>query len=103
MSMESRVGKEIKKIFLRVFFGIEIVVMLFLYLFGSQGLPAFLRVRHENSMLVHEIDVLEHEIKDLETTIYAFNTHSFFKEKIAREQLQMARQDDHLFYIQTKG
>jgi len=31
--------------------------------------------------------------------MFAWQTDDFFKEKVAREQLQMARKGDELFYI----
>ena len=39
---------------------------------------------------------LKNEIAQLEKEMYAWQTDDFYKEKIAREQLQMARKGDEL-------
>jgi hypothetical protein len=44
---------------------------------------------------------MKDEIEQLEQEIYAWQTDDFYKEKVAREQLQMARKGDELFYIGT--
>ncbi len=93
--------KQPKKIFMRIVLFTEMMAFGYFYLFGSNGI----------SMLHHQIDVvvgleknitqLKNEVTQLEEEIYKWETDDFYKEKIAREQLQMARKGDELFYIGT--
>ena len=46
-----------------------------------------------------EITLLQKEMVSLECDIASWETDDFYKEKVAREQLQMARKGDILFYI----
>jgi cell division protein FtsB len=47
-----------------------------------------------------DILVLKKEVQDLQEELVAWQTDPFYKEKVAREQLQMARPGEELFYIQ---
>ena len=46
-------------------------------------------------------DQLQQEVKTIQEDIDLWKTDDFYKEKIAREQLQMARKGDKLFYIKS--
>ena len=90
--------KEIKRKLLRIFFVLEIVVFTGAYFFAPQGLCAINRLKQENEQVVVEINDLRAEIAILENTIAQWHSCSFYKEKIAREQLQMARKGDRIYY-----
>lgn len=91
--------KKIKKIVMRSFFAFEIILFIFFYFFGAYGLQAMVQLKRENSYLLQEIVSLGQEITHLEQEINAWITDPFYKEKVAREQLQMARSGDQIYYL----
>ena len=90
-----------KKIFMRLLLIAEMATFGHLYLFGKNGIQ-FLRKQQAVVVdLQKNVTVLKDEIDQLHNEIYAWQTDDFYKEKIAREQLQMARKGDELYYIGT--
>lgn len=88
-----------KRTMLRVFFALEVFIFIGVYLFGPSGLQTMLRLEHENAELGREIEVLQTEVGSWEQKIVVWKADDFYKEKIAREQLQMARVGDEIFYL----
>jgi len=91
--------KELKRLLFRCFFALEIVMFAYFYTFGSQGLPAWFALQKETSILEQEITVLQNEIATFKKQIALFEQYSLLIEKVAREQLQLARSDDYIFYF----
>lgn len=91
--------KHIKKISMRVFFGIEIILFGYIYVFGSHGIRNLLIIEQEKIQLNQEITTLQAEVASLSNTIAQWDSHPFYKEKIAREQLQMACKNEEIYYI----
>lgn len=91
--------KHIKKIGLRIFFGAEMVLCAYLYLFGSHGMRALMVLEQEQEQLNQEVAALQADVLSLETTIAQWDAHPFYKEKIAREQLQMAAKNEEIYYV----
>lgn len=91
--------KELKKTILYAFFCIEMAMFLFFYAFGTHGIYVLQQVSHENDILRREIEHMQDEIQRLEDDCGAWKHSAFYKEKIARERLQMARTDDIIYYI----
>jgi cell division protein FtsB len=91
--------KTVKQTALRIFFAVEIVVFACVYVFGPQGMQVLQHMQQENIDLEKNIQVLRVEIKELEDTVIAWKIYPFYKEKIAREQLQMARKSDQVYYL----
>ena len=89
----------VKKIIVRFILCIEMCVFCHLYLFGKNGLQLLQKQKADLSLLEREIARLQKDTELLETDMYVWQTNDFYKEKIAREQLQMARKGDKLFYI----
>jgi cell division protein FtsB len=88
-----------KRLFSRlVLFG-QIIVFTIFYMWGAQGIQAIYAMRHENVEINKNIAALKNEIAQLEQDINQWSEYSFYKEKIAREQLQMARSDEEIFLI----
>lgn len=87
-----------KRCLLRFFFGIEILIFAGIYLFSTQGLQSLLRLRKENRSLAHEVKKLEQEVQELEQTVNEWKTNPFYLEKVAREQLHMAREKDEVYF-----
>ena len=84
---------------IRIFLAAEIVVFGLVYLFGSHGVAKIRSLQKETMIIQQDISTLEHDIKELNSTIIAWNTHSFYKEKVAREELQFAKEGDEIYYI----
>jgi len=91
--------KTVKQTALRIFFAIEIIVFAWVYVFGPQGMQVLRDVQKENVTLEATITTLRSEMHQLEDQVVAWKTYPFYKEKIAREQLQMARKGDQVYYL----
>ena len=88
-----------KKIGLRIFFIIELIVFVTLYLGGPEGMRWIRKKQEENKQFALKIENLSLEIKKLEAEIQKWEHNHFYQEKIAREQLQMARPTDEVYRI----
>jgi len=88
-----------KRLVARLLFAVEIVFFSWAYMSGGQGLQAIWLCEQENNALEQKIAQLQSEIGSLEHELQAWQHHPFYKEKIAREQLQMARPADTVYYL----
>ncbi len=88
-----------KKLILRFFFVLEVAVFLGVYFGSSGGLSSLGALKQENSRLAESITRLEGELQKLEQEQKKWDHTSFYKEKWAREQLQMARPDDEVYFL----
>jgi len=70
-----------------------------MYVFGKNGLQVLHVQKKQLQELQKTVDQLQKDVSFVEEDISAWEMHDFYKEKIAREQLQMARKGDKLFYI----
>jgi len=91
--------KTFKRTMLRVFFGLEVCVFVGVYLFGPSGLQTMLRLENENTQLDNEVASLQKEVFVWEEKIAVWQSDDFYKEEIARKQLQMARGGDEIYYV----
>jgi cell division protein FtsB len=89
----------VKKIGMRFLLMIEMLLFGYLYFFGHNGIQLLQQQRAEVVALHNKIIQSRAQVEQLENAIYAWQTDDFYKEKIAREQLQMARKGDELFYV----
>lgn len=89
----------IKKIIFNAILTIEIISFIALYVGGKNGLHVLQAQYTALDKLSNTISAIEGEIQALEKEIVEWNSNDFYKEKIAREKLQMARKTDKLFYI----
>lgn len=89
----------IKKMLMKVLLVCEMAVFGHIYFFGSNGITSLQAQKKVVEDLKSDIMILNGEIAQLEKEIFAWQTDDFYKEKVAREQLQMARKGDELFYI----
>lgn len=89
----------LKKVMMRLFLIAEMITFGYIYVCGKNGLQAL--YNHQNMVidLKKDITSLDGEVALLEKEIEVWQSDDFYKEKIAREQLQMARKSDELFYI----
>lgn len=91
--------RRMKKRILRLLFALEVIVVIAVYIFSDYGVQGILQLKQENSALEKEVSFLQSEVGELQEQIVQLDS-SFSKEKIAREQLQMARQGDEIFYLE---
>jgi len=91
--------KTFKRTMLRVFFGMEIAIFIGVYLFGPSGFQTMIRLENENKKLDAEVSLLQKNMDEWERKIVVWQSDDFYKEKIAREQLQMARSGDEIFHL----
>jgi cell division protein FtsB len=90
---------KMKKILMKSLLVLEMAAFGHIYFFGNSGIKALQGHKKVVEDLKKDIMVLDDEIVQLEKEIYVWQTDDFYKEKVAREQLQMARKGDELFYI----
>ena len=88
-----------KRYIIRIFFCAEIGCFFWMYVFGPQGVQVFKQLAEENTVVEEKIQALRADIAQLDRSITACKSDSFYKERIAREQLQMARKEDVLYYF----
>ena len=89
----------IKRILLQLLLITEGSIFVYVYLYGNNGVYALQQLCNENKQLEQKIDQLSQEVTELEHEIIAWEINDFYKEKVAREQLQMSRKDDEIYYI----
>ena len=89
----------VKKIVLRACIILELVIFLFYTIWGGHGLRAIFAIKQHNKDLESAIARLHVEIDDLQRTISDWQTYPFYREKYARERLQMAHKDDEIYLI----
>jgi cell division protein FtsB len=78
----------------------EICVIVYAYIGGKNGLLSLEVQRKELRRLQFLSEQLQKEIDEIEGEISEWEAGDFYKEKVAREQLQLARKGDKLFYIE---
>jgi cell division protein FtsB len=88
-----------KKIVLRVCIAIELAIFLFYTIWGAHGVRAIFAIRQHNKDLESAIARLHVETHDLQRSITDWQTYPFYREKYARERLQMAHKDDEIYLI----
>lgn len=89
-----------KKAVSRFVFMLELVVGLYLYLLGSGGIIQTAVLAHENHALERELTQLHSACTALQAQIEAWTHDSFYLEQCAREQLQMARADEEIYFVE---
>jgi len=78
---------------------IEVLFGAWMYYGGQHGVQSIHALRAKNDATEQELNRMRTELAHLEHEIAAWHTHVYYKEKIARENLHMARRDDHVFYL----
>jgi hypothetical protein len=63
------------------------------------GFYHLLKLRSDCDLMQQKLVCKKTDIDMLKEQIIAWNVHSFYKEKMAREQLQMARNSELIYYI----
>lgn len=79
--------------------GLEVLVFAGFYIRGPQGLQTLQTMYAEQESMLAGVEQLNQEVAGLKQSIDSWHKNPFHKEKIAREQLQMARVEDEVFYL----
>lgn len=88
-----------KYLFLRLALCVEVMLLAAVYFYGSYGVQTLAQLRQDTARVEQEVGKLEQEVATLEHELNDWNSHPFYKEKVAREQLQMAREGDTIYYL----
>jgi len=88
-----------KKTLVKIFFAVEVVVFIGVYLYGGNGLQNLTRLQDENVKLESEIVELKTEVASLEQALSGWKSDDYVKEKFARENLQMAKEGDRIYFL----
>lgn len=83
----------------RIVLGVEIIVYAGFYFLGANGVHALEKMKQDILFLEEQVVHLKDDISYLQTTIALHEKNPFFQEKIAREQLQMARAQEEIYLI----
>lgn len=93
-------SKRIKRLIIRSFVTIEVIIFVWIYCFGARGLQVVLHLRNRNAVIAANCAAYEQKIKMLEQELCDWQEHKdFYYEKYAREKLHMARPDDQIIFI----
>ena len=84
---------------LLILLGIALFVLAGNAILGKSGLQALLEARRENQGLDQEIERLEEENRQLETEIQGLRSDPGAIEKLAREQMRMAKPGEIIFTL----
>lgn len=90
----------IKKNIVRAVLCIQLSLYTVFYYYGQQGIQQIESMKHANLQTEQQIVQLQSDIETLTYELAQWHTFPFYKEKLAREQLQMARVGDIIYYIQ---
>ncbi len=88
-----------KKTVSRALIILEVIIFLVFYCWGSDGVSQLNDLKKENKQLTNAIELIQKEVASLEDELVRFQKDPFFKEKIAREQLQMAYKNEEILFI----
>ena len=83
----------------RIFVVAEVIIFLGFYIWGANGLSALSHLKNDIESQAALVMQLRAEVSQLESMITTQMQHPFFQEKIAREQLQMARANEEIYLI----
>ncbi len=91
--------KQVKRALFRTFFALEAVIFMGTYLFGAQGIRVMRQLTAADLKLDQEIAAMSSEINQLQNDLVAWQADDFYKEKLARERLHMARKNEIIYYV----
>jgi cell division protein FtsB len=84
---------------MRIAFTIEVILFSCFYYYGMCGMRDIYQLQDENSALEQQIAVAHHEIELKEQELHAWGSDPFYKEKLAREQLHMAKEGEEIYLL----
>ncbi len=91
--------KEIKRKAMRIFLGAEVAFVALYYLLGSYGLQALKSADQYNGQLLADIKNMESELTALTRELEERKDNVFYKETVARKELQMAYENEIVYVL----
>lgn len=91
--------KQLKRKVVGLLFCAEVCVFTYFYVCGAHGLRAYWQMREDNTAFETELVASRAQLALQERELERRKTQPFYKEKIAREQLQMARDNEQIYYL----
>ncbi len=91
-----------KHLILRLVLLAEVISAIVFFVFGSQGIIAVSKKNAEHFQLIACIELEKKEINSLDAEIKNYSLLDFYKEKIAREDLQMARPEEQVYILEDQ-
>ncbi len=90
---------ELKRTMFRIIIGSELVLVTFFYLCGKGGIQALRQADIINSELHGDVKALEQDIAELTHELDERLQNPFYKESIARKELQMAYKNETVYLL----
>ena len=90
---------KVKQLVLRMVVAAEVAIFSYFYVYGIGGFHVIRELQEKNNDIRQEIACLENEIVGITKDIQLWQDDSFYREKLAREQLHMACPSDQVYYI----
>ena len=88
-----------KKLIMPLIFAAELFLFALFYYYGAHGLRVVQQLKQENQLIELQMAQVNQEIALLEEEINTWRTEPFYKEKLAREQLNMLRDDEESYLL----
>ena len=88
-----------KRTIMRVVFTVEVVLFGWFYYYGVGGMRDIAQLHEENSGLEQQIARAHQEIALKEQELSSWKSDPFYKEKLAREQLHMAKEGEEIYLV----
>lgn len=88
----------LKKLVLPLIFLSELGGVGYYFVFSAYGLQAIHTQREKNVTLEDEIDTLQRDVSILEGVTHAWEHDPFHMERVAREELHMARDNEIIYF-----
>ncbi|MFA6065842.1 MAG: septum formation initiator family protein [Candidatus Babeliaceae bacterium] len=88
-----------KKFIIPLFLLVEIIFFGVYYVYAPHGLSYLIKFSQENNDMRMTMRDIQHDIEVLTGQVQDSTTFAYYKEKIAREQLQMMLPNEQVFYI----
>jgi len=93
------INKKTKQLTLRVFFTCQIIAFAINYVAGSRGLQYIWTIADANKTLRQNIAQEKREVQELDAKIAAWKSDPFYHEKMAREELQLAKKGEEIYIL----
>lgn len=77
---------------------VQVFVLSYAYVQGKNGMRDVYAMQKDTEKAQEQVAVLAQEIDRLKSDIATWDANPFYKEKIAREHLHMARRGDMVYY-----
>lgn len=82
-----------------IIFGAELFLFGLFYYYGAHGLRVVNQLKQENKLIELQIAQVKEEMAKLEEEITTWRTEPFYKEKLAREGLNMVREEEEVYLL----